>query len=281
MKNLHLTIYIICLLFFTKNVFSQENDPCENDVTPPTIEGFITDHALHHTDDCKFALTDYLALNLLTATDNCSSEEQIIISQSPAPNTIIFEDTEVAILFTDKEGNEASYTFIVMPFDNTDPVFNCLEDITIKIEEDQTYTLQDYTSHILPIEECSDYTITQTPQAGTQLEIGSHGIELIVEDSYGNATSCYFYLNLEAKLDIEAYDLQDVMFYPNPVKDILNISKPEEVESFKIYDNLGKEILSKENVISKTINVSELKNGVYQIVFKTKNKFYSQRFLIL
>lgn len=60
-------------------------------------------------------------------------------------------------------------------------------------------------------------------------------------------------------------DAVEVLMYPNPVSDVMNISfkKGRQVESVVIYNMLGEVVLN--NTKSNKVNVSELANGIYLI----------------
>lgn len=64
--------------------------------------------------------------------------------------------------------------------------------------------------------------------------------------------------------------------YPNPVKDILNINSNSEIKSVIITDAIGRVIL---NGNSKSVNVEDLKQGVYFVNIKTDDNEYSEKFI--
>jgi hypothetical protein len=71
-----------------------------------------------------------------------------------------------------------------------------------------------------------------------------------------------------------------VTIYPNPIKDILNVSLSENtsIEGYEIYDLLGKKIISK-NTTENQINVSELSNGVYLLKVITGEGVMTNKFI--
>jgi uncharacterized delta-60 repeat protein len=79
------------------------------------------------------------------------------------------------------------------------------------------------------------------------------------------------------------YYNQKIVLYPNPVKDILNITLKENIQinSVQIYNTLGELVInqSDKNGIS-TINVSNLNKGVYSIILNS-NKKLSSKFIKL
>jgi uncharacterized delta-60 repeat protein len=68
---------------------------------------------------------------------------------------------------------------------------------------------------------------------------------------------------------------KNIILYPNPVKDILNITSKENIQinSIQIYNILGELVMnqSDKNSIS-TINVSNLSNGIYTIIINSNKK---------
>lgn len=60
-------------------------------------------------------------------------------------------------------------------------------------------------------------------------------------------------------------------FYPNPVKDLLNIESPQsELQKIQIFDMNGKQVLQLDMVGQETIDVSQLKSGVYLLQVETR-----------
>ncbi|MEO6189455.1 MAG: serine hydrolase [Saprospiraceae bacterium] len=72
----------------------------------------------------------------------------------------------------------------------------------------------------------------------------------------------------------------DIVIYPNPIKNILNINLPNEV-NFQIYiSNLLGKVLVKTNNTEK-IDLSCLVNGVYHVIVQCANKTYIKRIVKL
>lgn len=73
--------------------------------------------------------------------------------------------------------------------------------------------------------------------------------------------------------------ISDVMLYPNPAKDVVNIkfnSGKENLE-LKIFDAVGRLVLGQIIFEDTAIDISELKAGVYQCVFTGEGKMSSQK----
>ena len=60
----------------------------------------------------------------------------------------------------------------------------------------------------------------------------------------------------------------DFAYYPNPVKDVLNITSDKTIESLSVFNLAGQEVLSNTKVSNGQVNISALPAGVY--VFKAR-----------
>lgn len=71
----------------------------------------------------------------------------------------------------------------------------------------------------------------------------------------------------------------DIQIYPNPVSDILNITKVSDKASYKIYSTAG-QLVRQGNIIDGKINVSELIKGGYIITVEEKGKdLFTSKFI--
>ncbi|WP_196889914.1 T9SS type A sorting domain-containing protein [Aureivirga sp. CE67] len=264
-------------LSFTQNFYAQETDPCENDETPPVVDGYIADHSLKLNDECSLALPNYINLNIFIGTDNCSQELEVY--QTPEPGTVITEDTEVSITFEDEAGNKASKSFMVFAVDEDEPIFDCLENKTEYIDGSTT-VLADYTTEITNVEDCSTYTITQNPPTGTVVELGTQTIEITVEDSFENSVTCEFDISFVETLSTEEFTLNQNHIYPNPAKNYFSVKDSKNIKEIKIYDSLGKIVLNKKSNFNEKVDISSLEKGIYQIIIEEKNKKIQQQIII-
>ena len=76
---------------------------------------------------------------------------------------------------------------------------------------------------------------------------------------------------------VTSYEKEDLHVYPNPVKDMLNISLTD-VQNVEIYDLLGKMMFSEAHPDSR-IDVSSLPQGVYFVKIITDNDYYTEKFI--
>ena len=70
-------------------------------------------------------------------------------------------------------------------------------------------------------------------------------------------------VTLNGSLAVENFSKNSIQLYPNPVTNQINITNATDINSFKIYDNIGKLVLKSDRIISNSIEVSNLSSGVY------------------
>lgn len=116
---------------------------------------------------------------------------------------------------------------------------------------------------------------------------------LVLEDTFSNTASIYFDYNFPivtntSTTTIAVLAIQDFVFsnyftlYPNPVKDILNITAKEtiQVSSINIYNTLGQLVLLIPNAQNtKTVNVSSLTTGNYFIKINSNKGTSNTKFI--
>lgn len=97
---------------------------------------------------------------------------------------------------------------------------------------------------------------------------------LVTGDTFSNSANIYFDYNIpistnnytttiENSLDVQETDFKnDIIAYPNPVKNILQFETKDKIIKVEIYDILGR-IICSNSVIDNKVNLNELKNGNY------------------
>jgi len=90
---------------------------------------------------------------------------------------------------------------------------------------------------------------------------------------YYNATQFAWHRNNSAQLSNEEFNVNILRAYPNPIKDLLNISYDKEISSLSIYDLLGQEVLSIAiNDNESAVNISNLASGTYLVKVTSNNE---------
>lgn len=79
---------------------------------------------------------------------------------------------------------------------------------------------------------------------------------------------------IEDNLSTNNFDLSKFSYYPNPVKDVLNISYIKEITAVKVYNVLGQEVMAKSvkgNIHQ--VEMSALSNGTYMVKVITADNY--------
>ena len=120
----------------------------------------------------------------------------------------------------------------------------------------------------------SGRSIVVTSDGGYAIAGYSESINGDVTSNHGGGD--YWIIKLAADLNNDVYKNKSYSIYPNPAKDVLNISFGS-INKINIVDLSGKNILSNEN--SNFINVSSLQKGMYLIQMEIDDKIYDEKFI--
>ncbi|WP_219007927.1 T9SS type A sorting domain-containing protein [Aquimarina litoralis] len=126
---------------------------------------------------------------------------------------------------------------------------------------------------VLPI---ADFTTVLSGYSGAML-----GIVNLGNTFYGTLGTQVIVTFQDQTLSVGDFSVQNpIRIYPNPVKDNLFIdnfdSKNQEIE---IYTMQGKKILNRSNVVSESVNVSSIPQGLYFMKVKSDTKETTLRFV--
>ncbi|MFS4449701.1 HYR domain-containing protein [Maribacter sp. 2307UL18-2] len=155
------------------------------------------------TDICTQSIPDYRST--VTVSDNCSSNGNIIMTQSPIAGTILSDHGTVqpiVITATDESGNENTYNFNVTLQDNQVPEITCLGNQTLAGNASCEYQNNGTSWNPLATDNCAidelTYTLSgATNGSGTDLDgvVFSQGVTTvtwIATDPAGLTASCSF-----------------------------------------------------------------------------------------
>ena len=158
------------------------------DTIDPVFDTCPPDQVELLSASCDFELPDYTVL--AAASDNCT--DPLVITQSPAPGTIISADQLITLETMDESDSTATCSFMVYLMDNIDPVITvCPPDQNVSFDAACAYTLLDYTGLVEATDNCLDPVITQFPMAGTVIT-GTETITITATDTAGNTATCTF-----------------------------------------------------------------------------------------
>ena len=104
-------------------------------------------------------------------------------------------------------------------------------------------------------------------------QLGLHVFNIRIKDNSGVWGPAFKnVISVQTTLGTADFDLKNVIAYPNPVKDILNISMEQDITAVSLYNVLGQEI-QKKFYSSKeiTIDLSSLVAGTYFVKVTSDN----------
>ncbi|MFN5911156.1 MAG: HYR domain-containing protein, partial [Bacteroidota bacterium] len=132
----------------------------------------------------------------ISASDNCSALSELSLTQNPLSGTLELGLTAVLLTITDEQGNQGTCVTLLVPDDNEIPAIACPNPTTIDNGNNCDFTLPNYAANTLVLDNCSGFTITQNPPAGTVVQAGPNTIEMEVSDVAGNIATCSFTINI-------------------------------------------------------------------------------------
>jgi hypothetical protein len=99
--------------------------------------------------------------------------------------------------------------------------------------------------------------------SGTLLQSGA---TYYVNQTVDGCTSAPLGITVTVQLGNDNFDEASFIYYPNPVKAVLNISYSTDITCVTVYNLLGQQILSKElNAAAGTVDMSALQDGAYLV----------------
>jgi hypothetical protein len=160
------------------------------DTTPPTVSG--PSSVTSSSKSCEARVPDLRSQ--ITATDNCTPANQLVITQSPAPGTTLGSGQYViTVTVADAAGNTTTHTTTIRVGDEKPPVIVHMPcPFTISTGDDCEGKVPDVTRFVRARDNCTpakSLVITQSPAAGTLLNKGEHSMVVTVTDAAGNSTS--------------------------------------------------------------------------------------------
>jgi hypothetical protein len=110
----------------------------------------------------------------------------------------------------------------------------------------------------------ADALAGENPLDETELLVS--GTTYYVTQTIGSCTSTPLGVTVTVQLGRNNFDAAAFRYYPNPVKDVLNLSYSADITSVTVYNLLGQQVLSKElNATAGTVDMSALQDGTYLV----------------
>ncbi len=150
----------------------------------------LSDTTVFTTNPCNYFIPNLAAT--YQATDGCTPSTDLTFAQSPLQASPSSGLTVVTTTITDAFGNSAVCYTNVHPVDAIAPAITCPANQTINNGVNCNFILPDYTSLALVTDNCSGYTLVQSPAPITVVSAGDNTVTLTVTDAGGNETTCAF-----------------------------------------------------------------------------------------
>jgi hypothetical protein len=153
--------------------------------------------SFHSNENCEVILPDLSSF--ISATDNCTSDDDLQIQQIPAEGDTLshLALTDIIFIVTDAAGNHSSDTITIAVTDTIAPFIDCPETQYLALGYACEAYVPDFTTIIWTEDACSPVTFEQIPAAGESLDAGEHDIQIIAHDDSGNSDTCHFSLFVE------------------------------------------------------------------------------------
>ncbi len=158
-----------------------------SDLTGPVINCQDT-FQINISDPCDYLIPDLAGTHV--AFDNCSLSNTLTFSQSPLPGVSSSNYSSVTITYEDPLGNSSQCITVVKPNDLTPPVITCPASITTTNVNICTAPVPDFIVGTITSDNCTSYTLSQTPAVGTIVTSGTNTIIITSTDGNGNSVSC-------------------------------------------------------------------------------------------
>ncbi len=151
-------------------------------------------------ESCEYIMEDFTSA--ITAQDNITSSEDLIVTQSPTAGTIMqgAQLQLVTLTVTDEAGISSLCVFPVNVEDNFIPtILNCPQNQTIDFNG--TYIVPNFTTEIGAYDNCTDnfeLVVLQNPPIGSSItQTGVVNVQIEVQDNSVNSAVCNFVITLE------------------------------------------------------------------------------------
>lgn len=163
------------------------------DTTAPTVT-CLTDTLVAISGTCTLTVPNLASS--YSGIDNCTPNNLLQFSQSPAAGTVLNSPAQITISIQDTSGNIGVCYTQLIPNDIIAPTITCPSNMTHNNGTLCFYIIPNYTGLATVTDNCSAYTISQNPLPNSGVGTGDNVITLTATDVAGNSTSCSFQLTV-------------------------------------------------------------------------------------
>lgn len=195
----------------------------------------------------------------LVLVEGLASGSEFPIGTTTVTHNLIYEDHII---------DTCSFDVIVEPTASENCTITCPENITVVTEQGETTAVVEYEIGF----ECeegeaqAELILTSGLPSGAEFPIGTTTVTYNLVYDGEILDTCSFDVTVEEYMSVNDLNNYSLSVYPNPVKDILNISYNKEISKVSVYDLSGEQVYTI-NLNSKNakINLRQLPSGVYVI----------------
>ena len=142
--------------------------------------------------NCQAPVPDFLSG--ANVSDNCSASGQLVLTQNPAPGTLLsVGQYPVTLTVKDAAGNQSSSSTTFTVKDVTKPVIVSLPaPVVVSSDANCSGTVPNLVAGVVAADNCTPANallIKQSPAAGTQVGVGQYSVTITVTDASGNSVS--------------------------------------------------------------------------------------------
>lgn len=127
-----------------------------------------------------------------------------------------------------------------------------------------------------------NYILSLNPNTFDETNVGSNDVGVKLLNRCGETETHLMHVTIILTDNIETLSKNNIEIYPNPAKNILNISsKNGQIKTIDIFDISGKQVKCLETDKEQlSINIADLKQGVYFIKLNTKNGVSTHKLIV-
>ena len=116
------------------------------------------------------------------------------------------------------------------------------------------------------------WEMTTTGEIGTPVEVSNAYGDIWASDDSGMDFQAVFFVAGDCEyLGTTNVKTSNLSFYPNPVKDVLNISADQKITSVSLYNVAGQKVINNVKADNGKVNVSRLTSGTYIVTAILEN----------
>jgi hypothetical protein len=169
------------------------------DRLPPTILACPTNRTI--TGACQAALPDLTGE--VVATDAATPSANLVITQSPAPGTLVSLGPINLVVFTvrDSGSNAATCHALLTGVDRTPPAFPSVTNVTVLADPGQCHATVAYA--LTATDACDpNPLVSYEPPSGSIFPVGTTPVACWASDASGNSSTCAFTVTVRDTLQI-------------------------------------------------------------------------------